>query len=322
MAKRTGNSRKRSWRDFEHLVARIEAALAPYGATVKSPDRLLDHATQSLREVDASIRYKVGTADILIMIECRDRTKVQDTLWIEQLARKQQDLLAAKCIAVSSSGFSKTAVQKAAAHGIELRRLDTITAVAIESWRPVAGTWLFEYKLPYVDLSFSCDPDPEQFDDELDRAINRELGAKYYLEDPCLHDVDSGEIVSVGDYCLHLINQSFGSLSDADRSKLQVDTEYTFSFAGPPRYTVDTSQGRLFVFAVAFKVVFSWIKDYAFHPRTVFTYSDQTRDLVRGVELEMTNRREPEPTKKIALHHDLVNDTGRITILDGDKNDS
>ncbi len=64
----------KDWREFEKRVARIEAALAPSGAVVKSPDRVRDLVTGSYREVDASIRYKVGTVPVLITIECRKRT--------------------------------------------------------------------------------------------------------------------------------------------------------------------------------------------------------------------------------------------------------
>jgi hypothetical protein len=63
-----------AWREFEKLIARIEQAMAPSGAEIKSPDRIPDRVTGELREVDASIRYKVGTCPILITVECRDRS--------------------------------------------------------------------------------------------------------------------------------------------------------------------------------------------------------------------------------------------------------
>lgn len=105
----------RSWREFELLVSRIEEALVPRNAIVKSPDKLYDRITNEPREVDVSIRYKVGSAEILIILECRERTRVQDTIWIEQLASKQKAVGAAKCIAVSSVGFTRPAQRKAQA---------------------------------------------------------------------------------------------------------------------------------------------------------------------------------------------------------------
>src|ERR1043165_7781512 len=57
----------KAWRDFEELVARIEALYLPTGAIVKSPDRIPDKDTGRLREVDVSIRMTVGSTVILIL---------------------------------------------------------------------------------------------------------------------------------------------------------------------------------------------------------------------------------------------------------------
>src|SRR5262245_45905855 len=122
------------WREFERLVARIERDLAPRGAVVRSPDRICDLVTGSFREVDASIRFMVGSAPILITIECRHRAAVQDDTWIEQLAAKKEKLGAARTIAVSSSGFSEPARITAQLKGIDLRNLREITDEEIVSW--------------------------------------------------------------------------------------------------------------------------------------------------------------------------------------------
>jgi hypothetical protein len=79
-----------TWREFELLVARIEKQLSPLGAIIKSPDSIIDKVSGSPREVDASIRYVVGSTPILITIECRNREKLQDDTWIEQLAKKKE----------------------------------------------------------------------------------------------------------------------------------------------------------------------------------------------------------------------------------------
>jgi hypothetical protein len=124
------------WKQFERLVARIEATLVPQGAVVRSPDRIPDLYTGSLREVDGSIRFNVGSASILITLESRRRGAVQDDTWIEQLATKKEKIGAAKTIAVSSSGFSEPAKITARAKGIELRNLREITDEEILSWLP------------------------------------------------------------------------------------------------------------------------------------------------------------------------------------------
>lgn len=110
---RSQSKMKPEWRLFEELVARLERAAAPRHATVKSPDRIRDQQTGKLREVDASIKFRTGFEDILITIECRKRKRKADDTWIEQLATKRQKLGAAKTIAVSSSGFSKSEIGRA-----------------------------------------------------------------------------------------------------------------------------------------------------------------------------------------------------------------
>jgi hypothetical protein len=80
------------WREFERLVARIEADAGPRGMIVTSPDRIRCNVTGRLREVDASIRSRIGTAEMLITIECRRRATIQDVTWIEQLERFPNDL--------------------------------------------------------------------------------------------------------------------------------------------------------------------------------------------------------------------------------------
>jgi hypothetical protein len=122
------------WREFECLVARIERDLAPRGAVVRSPDRIRDLLTGSLREVDASIRFKVGSSPILITVECRRRGAVQDDTWIEQLAAKKEKVGAAKTIAVSSAGFSEPSKITAKLKGIDLRNLREITDEEILAW--------------------------------------------------------------------------------------------------------------------------------------------------------------------------------------------
>jgi hypothetical protein len=122
------------WRKFELLISRIEAALAPKGAVVRSPDRIPDKVTGQLREVDASIRLQVGTTPILVTIECRDRVAIQDDTWIEQLAKKKEKIGASATIAVSSRGFTQPASVSAAQFGIELRTLTDTTGTDAASW--------------------------------------------------------------------------------------------------------------------------------------------------------------------------------------------
>ncbi len=123
----------RAWREFEKVVSQIERTLAPLGAEVKSPDRVPDQ-DGTIREVDATIRMKVGSATVLITVECRKRRARQDKTWIEQIAKKRESLNAAKTIAVSSSPFSKSARLAARRFGIDVREVRELTEGEILSW--------------------------------------------------------------------------------------------------------------------------------------------------------------------------------------------
>lgn len=125
---------KKPWKIFEELVARIERVLAPAGAIVKSNDWLLNYVTGRKRQVDASIRYMVGTVPGLITIECRKHKERQDDTWIEQLATKRANLHADRTIAVSASPVSPQAIKTAAQSFIEVRLISEITDADISGW--------------------------------------------------------------------------------------------------------------------------------------------------------------------------------------------
>ncbi|RWG14589.1 MAG: hypothetical protein EOQ55_23660 [Mesorhizobium sp.] len=121
------------WREFERLVARIEADAGPRGIVVTSPDRIRCKITGRLREVDASIRSRIGTAEMLVTIECRRRRNIQDITWIEQLTSKKKSIGADRTIAVCTAGFTEAAETVAAQNGISLRKLSDITTDDINS---------------------------------------------------------------------------------------------------------------------------------------------------------------------------------------------
>lgn len=122
------------WREFEQLVARIEHALAGTEVVVKSPDRIPSRVTARKREVDASLRARIGSAELLVTIECRKRSATQDVTWIDQIACKKEAIGASRTIAVASTPFSAGAIAAATYYGIDLRVLAEIADSEIQSW--------------------------------------------------------------------------------------------------------------------------------------------------------------------------------------------
>ena len=123
-------------RKLEKIVRDLEKFLGDSNLEVKSPDKLFDYASESYREVDISIKGKLGTHPILIVIECRDWGKPQNVTWIEQLKTKRDGIRANKMIAVSTSGFSLNAKTLAEKYGIEIRNVNDLDAKELSGWLP------------------------------------------------------------------------------------------------------------------------------------------------------------------------------------------
>jgi hypothetical protein len=114
-------------RDLEQLVEELERLFAGTGLTVASPDYVVGQNSGDRREIDVSVRGRMGSFDVFAMFECRDRGKGADVTWIEQIATKRMDVSANVAVAVSSSGFSAAARRSAGRLGVELRTLKRTT---------------------------------------------------------------------------------------------------------------------------------------------------------------------------------------------------
>ncbi len=104
---------------FQRLVTLIEDQLQPLGVEVTESKEFRDSVTGEAREVDIAIEAKVGIHPVTIGIECIDRKRPAPVTWIEQIQNRNQSLEGLhKTVAVSSSGFTKPALAKAAHYNI------------------------------------------------------------------------------------------------------------------------------------------------------------------------------------------------------------
>lgn len=130
---------ERKGRNLEEVVKLLEESLQKQNIEVKSPDYIHDKDTGQPREVDISLRGRIGSSNILVIIECRDRTDLEDARWIEQIASKRESVGADKVIAVSSMGFTEPAKIKAQKNKIELRTFEEIDIEEIRQWFFLSG---------------------------------------------------------------------------------------------------------------------------------------------------------------------------------------
>lgn len=162
----------REGRKFEKLIKFLESIELEKKAIITSPDYLVDKDTGEKREVDISIRYKIGTIPLLIILECRDRTAVQGSPWVEEVSGKMKSINADKAIMISSSGFSEPAQKKAIKNGIELRTFSQVDKNDVLSWFKAEYMTLVKkrYQLDYVKIDIFED---QNIDDKIKPKLEK-----------------------------------------------------------------------------------------------------------------------------------------------------
>jgi hypothetical protein len=108
--------------DFQRLITFLEGLLAPTGAIVTPSAMLTPTDGTDKREVDILIEHQVGPHAVRIAIECRAHRRKQGVEWINSIVGEYEHLPVHKVVAVSKSGFTKSA-EKAAQHC----SIDTVT---------------------------------------------------------------------------------------------------------------------------------------------------------------------------------------------------
>lgn len=148
-------------RELERFVAFLEKVLGSDNVKIKSPDYLMGKLSESQREVDVSIRGKIGSSEIFVIAECRDRKDTEDVRWIEQIATKRNEVGADKAIAVSSFGFTDGAIKMAKKLGIRLMILDEVDPQELRDWMQLEVMRSLTYWWNPLKTEFSIPPPPD-----------------------------------------------------------------------------------------------------------------------------------------------------------------
>jgi len=122
--------------DLENVIGHIERACLPLGFNISNRKKIYDESGNQIAELDIEVSGKIGTTDIKWRIECRDRPSdgSAPVSWIEQLVGRRERLNFNKVTAVSSTGFSPSAINFAAKKGIEIRSVLEIQQEDISDW--------------------------------------------------------------------------------------------------------------------------------------------------------------------------------------------
>lgn len=157
--------------NFEKQITRIHGLLEGANAEVTWNEKIPDPDNPSQpRQIDFTIK----NAGVFIIGECRFRKTREDVQWIEELIGRKISLKADGVIAVSSTGFTQGAIQKALTYGIVLRNFFEITDRELESWGKKTAVKMIFAKLTDLVFRFplnSSNMGPYKFTDENEQEM-------------------------------------------------------------------------------------------------------------------------------------------------------
>lgn len=111
---------KNTGKPFERLVAAVQRRL-------DGKSKVTWHDMIAGRQIDVSIRGRIGSSEVLIMVECRDYADPIGIDHVDGVHSVQQEIGANKAIIVARSGFTRDALRKGAAVGIDTCSLGPAT---------------------------------------------------------------------------------------------------------------------------------------------------------------------------------------------------
>lgn len=120
----------KSGENFHRLVESIERIVSGRdGITIESPKYLPDKITGQNREHDIVLTYHESHREIIVALECRDRSRKVGISQVEEFAQKCRDTGVDKGIIVSSKGFCSTALIKAKHYSIDCLMLGEVEKI-------------------------------------------------------------------------------------------------------------------------------------------------------------------------------------------------
>src|ERR1700735_3323585 len=107
---------------WKKLIVRVQLDLAP-GALVEHDVRVPGRQSRTLRQVDVSVRGKVGQFELFIAIECKDHSEPVDVEDVGAFVAKVEDIGANRGVMVAAKGYTSAAKTLADSKGIDLLRV-------------------------------------------------------------------------------------------------------------------------------------------------------------------------------------------------------
>lgn len=115
---------------LEELVKKFEEHLSPAGWTVSLRPKPRDEYGKQLAEFDITVKGPIGSSSVKWLIECRGRKRPVSSSWIEQLYGRKARFGFNRVFAVSTSGFSPSAIDASRTLDITRREIHHISEIA------------------------------------------------------------------------------------------------------------------------------------------------------------------------------------------------
>ncbi|KAA3646578.1 MAG: hypothetical protein DWQ07_10245 [Chloroflexi bacterium] len=190
---------------LENLVSSVERILLQKGFDVETRKRVFNDDGTQIAEFDVIVSGKLGSTQIEWLIECRDRPSDGPApgSWIEQLVGRRNRFGFNKVTAVSTTGFSKNAIDYANESGIELREVSDSSKQAIEDWFQVEHMTLVHNKGDLTSVQIFLANDVSQQQESEFQNLLKTVSS----EDKVLIHIDTKNDLSILDAWQGILNQ-------------------------------------------------------------------------------------------------------------------
>jgi len=105
-------------KEYELLIEQMYRSLEP-NAIIKHDDHIFDRTAEIKRQIDVSIKYQFAGSNHLIIVQVKDYKTRASIGVVEEFIQVIRDVNANKGILICSSGFTRSAINKAKSYGIE-----------------------------------------------------------------------------------------------------------------------------------------------------------------------------------------------------------
>lgn len=267
--------------EITKLVSTLEELLSEDKAEIKSPDYIEDKITGELRKVDISINKIIGSVSVLIIIECKDNSILDDTLWIEQIAQKRDAIKASKAVAVFSGYLSDSAAEKASHLNIGTRLISKITLDDISDWFQAQYMTEWVYHVDFLRVTLRAEKDEQKKLDNFIKSnfFNKKLDTN---ENIFLNTADNKEY-SLDHVWRGILSKKRKEIySGVNQTGEKVRRTLFSSFSNPKsRYQIITDNGPVDILEIR-KTCDLWIEENRV-PFALSQYSSKDDQLVDSV---------------------------------------